>query len=76
MEDIEEIKKSSFGFIKSGIEIVCKNKKSYYFTGFSDRDGVYNLIYGIVKGATPSIKEKATEEGKICIDCILITRYS
>ena len=65
MEDIEEIKKSSFGFIKSGIEIVCKNKKSYYFTGFFDRDGVYDLIYGILKGATPASKEKATDESKI-----------
>lgn len=52
MPDIEEInKKSSLGFLKSGIEIICKNKKTYHFTGFSDREAVYELIQNIWKGS-------------------------
>ena len=60
MSDIEELnKKNSLGFIKNAIEIVCKNKKSYYFTGFGDREGVFDLISGIWKGGAskPKIDE-------------------
>jgi len=65
MDDIEELnKKSSLGFIKNTIEIVCKNKKSYYFTAFSDRDGVYDLISGIWKGTPNDKMTKKNEEGK------------
>jgi len=65
MDDIEELtKKSSLGFIKNTIEIVCKNKKSYYFTAFSDRDGVYDLISGIWKGTPKDNAIKKNEESK------------
>jgi len=63
MSDIEELnKKNSLGFIKNAIEIVCKNKKSYYFTGFGDREGVFDLISGIWKGGAS--KPKTTDELK------------
>jgi len=64
MSDIEELnKKNSLGFIKNAIEIVCKNKKSYYFTGFGDREGVFDLISGIWKGGAPNKpKPKITDE--------------
>ena len=68
MSDIEELnKKNSLGFIKNAIEIVCKNKKSYYFTGFGDREGVFDLISGIWKGGAPNKpKPKTNDECKCC----------
>ena len=56
----------SLGFLQNSLEIITKNNKSYFFTSFSKRNDVYNIIYSAWQETSPpdDITEKTLDDSQ------------